>query len=42
VQTSVHMLLPERASTVAIRFAFFFVQVLALLIMGLLVVAAAR
>ena len=41
VQTSVHVLLPERASTVAIRFAFFFVQVLALLMMGLLLVTAA-
>jgi uncharacterized MAPEG superfamily protein len=41
VQTSIHMLLPETNATIAVRFSFFLVQVLAMIAMGSLVVMAA-
>ena len=41
VQTSIHMLLPETNATVAVRFSFFLLQVLAMIAMGSLVVMAA-
>ena len=40
-QTSVHMLFPERNATIAVRFAFFFVQIVAMLLIGLLLGHAA-
>ncbi len=40
-QTSVHMLVPEANATVAIRFAFFLVQLVAMIGMGILIVIAA-
>jgi hypothetical protein len=35
VQTCVHVLLPERNATVAVRFSFFLVQIVAMLLMVL-------
>lgn len=40
-QTSVHLLLPERNATIAARFAFFFVQILAMSLMGVLLAHSA-
>ena len=40
-QTSVHMLLPERNATIAVRFAFFFLQIIAMSVMGLLLARSA-
>jgi uncharacterized MAPEG superfamily protein len=39
-QTLVHMLLPERNATVAIRFAFFLSQLIAMIAMGAVIVTA--
>ena len=41
VQTSVHVLFRERTRTIAVRFSFFLVQVIAIIAMGLLVAIAA-
>lgn len=41
VQSSVHMLFPERNATVAVRFSFFLVQAAAMLAMGALLAHAA-
>jgi len=41
VQSSVHMLFPERKATVAVRFSFFLAQVAAMLLMGVLLAHAA-
>jgi uncharacterized MAPEG superfamily protein len=40
-QTSIHMLLPETNATIALRFSFFLLQVLAMIAMGALVAMAA-
>jgi len=40
-QTSIHMLLPETNRSIAVRFTFFLVQVLAMVAMMVLIVAAA-
>jgi uncharacterized MAPEG superfamily protein len=39
-QTLVHMLLPERNATVAVRFAFFLCQLVAMVAMGVLILSA--
>jgi uncharacterized MAPEG superfamily protein len=41
-QTSVHVLLPERNTTVAVRFFFFLLQIVAMIWMGVLVLMAAN
>ncbi len=40
-QTSVHMFLSERNATIAVRFAFFLLQIVAMLLMGLLLAHSA-
>jgi uncharacterized MAPEG superfamily protein len=42
VQTSVHVLLPERNATVALRFTFFLLQVAAMLAMVFLIASSAH
>jgi len=42
LQTSVHMLFEETSRTVAVRFTFFLVQLLAIVAMGLLVATTAQ
>jgi uncharacterized MAPEG superfamily protein len=41
MQSSIHMLLPETNTTVAVRFAFFLVQIVAMIAMGVLIAMAA-
>ncbi len=41
VQTSIHMALPETNASVAVRFSFFLIQVVAMIAMGVLVALAA-
>jgi len=40
VQSSIHMLLPETNTTVALRFSFFFIQIAAMIAMGILLATA--
>ncbi len=42
LQTSVHMLFEETSGTIAVRFTFFLVQLIAIVAMGLLAATAAR
>jgi len=40
VQSSIHMLLPETNTTVALRFSFFFIQIAAMIAMAILLATA--
>jgi uncharacterized MAPEG superfamily protein len=42
LQSGVHMLLPERNATIAVRFGFFLVQVMAMMSIATLLASAAR
>jgi uncharacterized MAPEG superfamily protein len=41
MQTSVHVLMPETIASIAVRFAFFFAQLVAMIAMAILVITAA-
>lgn len=41
-QTSVHMLFPERNATIAVRFSFFLLQIVAMVVMGVLLAHSAK